>query len=205
MRPIYNINQQQSEWQILVDAPLSSDILDYSGNNNHFTAQSSGNTFNDNALYITGTNRGVTLGNNFFADIWDRFKIEMDIKWSRKANCGVLMIGGSWPNSGNTLGIIYSTTDSFFGLYENVNYVDRKQSLNMFPVNIWLHVDLAVVDGYITAKVLRNDTQEVIGNISVSKYQQSGYGNGNLLLGGGFNYSQYWNGWIKNFKLYKHI
>lgn len=27
---------------------------------------------------------------------------------------------------------------------------------------------------------------------------------GNILLGGGFSYSQYWNGWIKNFKLYKH-
>lgn len=199
MRKEYSIQKEQSEWQLLVDAPLSQDILDHSGNNNHFVQQSYTPTFNNNALYITGVNRGVTLGNSFFSSIWNNFKLEMDVKWNNTGNCGLFVIGGSWPNYGGT-GIIKSSTDTYVGFYYAAN---NRYNLSLWPTNVWLHIEVIILNNNVKIIVTNIDSQEIIANINQT--QVTSFGNGNLYLGGSFGYSQYWNGWIKNFKLYKHI
>lgn len=190
------------EWTLLVDAPLSNDILDHSGNGNHPIQQSYTPTFNDNALYITGVNRGITLNCVDFTQIWQEFKMEMDVKWASQKNCGLWMLGGSWANARNMIGVIKDSGQSYLSFWQ---YAASQQSwsLTLWPANVWIKFSMTVKDGYIDITVKRLDNDTILTSLHLTQTQTGGYANSTLKIGGSFSYNQYWNGWIRNFKLYK--
>jgi hypothetical protein len=199
--------QQHDDWTLIVDAPLSSDILDHSGNGNNFSQQSYAPTFNDNALYITGVNRGVTL-HNVLQNHWKSFKVEFELKWDHVENSGVFMLGGyrttSWPNVNHTIGVIRdggSRGQYYLFQYSGTQYY---WPFSDIPTQTWIKLTLTVYGGYVDLEMHRIDNDTQLCSIHTEQKETQGYADYSFRLGGSFDYSEFWPGWIRNFKLYSH-
>lgn len=214
MRKEYNIQKEQSEWQIIADIPFISNTNDISGNNNNASVISGTPQYVDynNEKYCDSRNSVIRLLNPDQLSYVNNFKLEIDFVWfsggsnyfalvdgnDKASTYKGIMIGSSY-GSLFAFGIRFANQRELDGVY---GYTPPKSSI-LYDTKY--HCIITNYNGTCSVKLEDENGNIQEGTATTPLFTQVSYSYIQIGTDVRYTTTRAFNGYFKNFKLYRHI
>lgn len=191
------------DWKLIVDCPLNDSLLDESGYGNNLTG--SGATFvtdpsdssrkvssfmSDAAALILSSPSQVTFVNNFKIE-FEYYKTTYSSPYRQSP-----LAGADYNSTPKMSGIIVRTSSTFFDAYQFNDSTIHTAAISYPPVlNTWTTITITVENNILKIEEGGHSAQIAIDTLTTNIQNF-------MYIGRDYASGWYFNGYIKNFKLY---